>query len=735
MRQKEQLQQCQAEEEAGLLRRQRQYFELQCRQYKRKMLLARHSLDQDLLREVGHLTLHSPPDAGTYPFPFASLVVVFPLCPHSCFPSAVIHVSPLSSFKAWLLFNTSFTLHAHQTPLEFPGQPRAWLPNTSQLPLSKSPGALASLIPTRLPDQFLGPASLLSQDLNKKQTQKDLECALLLRQHEATRELELRQLQAVQRTRAELTRLQHQTELGNQLEYNKRREQELRQKHAAQVRQQPKSLKVRAGQRSPGLPLPTPGALGPPSTGTPREEQPCSSGQEAVLDQRILREEEEAVPERRILGEEGAALEPEEQRILGEQSGTPSPSPLNCRSLVDEDVWGLPEEEVEELRLPSLASQERSIVGQEASGEWRLWEKEDSSFLDEEFELDWVQGPALTPVPEEEEEEEEGAPFRTPRDPGDGCPSPDIPPEPPPTHLRPSSTSQLPGLLSHGLLAGLSFAVGSSSGLLPLLLLLLLPLLAAQGGGGLQAALLALEVGLVGLGASYLLLCTALHLPPSLFLLLAQGTALGAVLSLSWRRGLMGVPLGLGAAWLLAWPGLFLPLAALTAGGKWVRQQVPRMRRGISRLWLRALLRLSPMAFRALQGCGAVGDRGLFALYPKTNKDGFRSRLPVPGPRRGNPRTARHPLALLARFWALCKGWNWRLARASQGLATCLPPWAIHTLASWGLLRGERPSRIPRLLPRSQRRPGPSASHQPPPGALAGRRSRTRQSRALPPWR
>lgn len=42
----------QAEEEAGLLRRQRQYFELQCRQYKRKMLLARHNLEQDLLREV-----------------------------------------------------------------------------------------------------------------------------------------------------------------------------------------------------------------------------------------------------------------------------------------------------------------------------------------------------------------------------------------------------------------------------------------------------------------------------------------------------------------------------------------------------------------------------------------------------------------------------------------------------------------------------------------------------------
>ncbi|XP_041833486.1 serine/threonine-protein kinase TAO2-like isoform X2 [Melanotaenia boesemani] len=131
IRQKECLQQMQAEEEASLLRRQRQYYELQCRQYKRKMLLARHNLEQDLLRE----------------------------------------------------------------------------------------------------------------DLNKKQTQKDLECAMLLRHHESTQELEFRQLSLVQRTRAELIRTQHQTELTNQMEYNKRREQELRQKHATEVRQQPKSLK------------------------------------------------------------------------------------------------------------------------------------------------------------------------------------------------------------------------------------------------------------------------------------------------------------------------------------------------------------------------------------------------------------------------------------------------------------------------------------------------------------
>lgn len=55
IRQKECLQQMQAEEEASLLRRQRQYYELQCRQYKRKMLLARHNLEQDLLREVPQL--------------------------------------------------------------------------------------------------------------------------------------------------------------------------------------------------------------------------------------------------------------------------------------------------------------------------------------------------------------------------------------------------------------------------------------------------------------------------------------------------------------------------------------------------------------------------------------------------------------------------------------------------------------------------------------------------------
>ncbi|TRY98379.1 hypothetical protein DNTS_021801 [Danionella cerebrum] len=130
-KQKENFQHYQAEEEANLLRRQRQYLELESRRFKRRILIAKHNVEQDLLRE----------------------------------------------------------------------------------------------------------------ELNKRQTQKDLEHAMLLRHHESMQELEVRQLGSIQKMRTELIRLQHQTELTNQLEYNKRRERELRRKHVMEVRQQPKSLK------------------------------------------------------------------------------------------------------------------------------------------------------------------------------------------------------------------------------------------------------------------------------------------------------------------------------------------------------------------------------------------------------------------------------------------------------------------------------------------------------------
>lgn len=84
----------------------------------------------------------------------------------------------------------------------------------------------------------------LLQELNKKRTQKEMEHALMIRQDESTQDMERRQLQMLQKLRTELMRLQHQTELENQEEYNSRRQQELHRKHTLEQRQQPRNLKV-----------------------------------------------------------------------------------------------------------------------------------------------------------------------------------------------------------------------------------------------------------------------------------------------------------------------------------------------------------------------------------------------------------------------------------------------------------------------------------------------------------
>ncbi|XP_007897247.1 serine/threonine-protein kinase TAO3 isoform X1 [Callorhinchus milii] len=84
----------------------------------------------------------------------------------------------------------------------------------------------------------------IREEVNKKQTQKEMEHAMLIRHDESTQELELRQLNMLQKLRMDLIRLQHQTELENQTEYNNRRERELHRKHVMELRQQPKSLKA-----------------------------------------------------------------------------------------------------------------------------------------------------------------------------------------------------------------------------------------------------------------------------------------------------------------------------------------------------------------------------------------------------------------------------------------------------------------------------------------------------------
>ncbi|XP_043404107.1 serine/threonine-protein kinase TAO2 isoform X4 [Chelonia mydas] len=644
LRQKETLQHCQAEEEAGLLRRQRQYLELQCRQYKRKMLLARHNLDQDLLRE----------------------------------------------------------------------------------------------------------------DLNKKQTQKDLECAMLLRQHESTQELEFRHLHTVQRTRTELTRLQHQTELGNQLEYNKRREQELRQKHAMEVRQQPKSLKVGAarGPRPRSLGGPRPDgqeawALGP-GLGGPRPDGqeawalepglggPQPDGQEAWA-------LEPALGGPRPDGQESWGLEPD-----GEEAGDLEPESLGVRepdgdvALEHESLGALePDgEEAEALERESLGLLEPGLValgvlkpdGQEA-------EVLDLDALEpdgQEASLDPALGalepstpcclPGMLPLIPEEGEGLRG--------PADGCPAP----EDPYAELRrgreegsrPAPAPWAP-LLPHAVCAGLALLVAAyPSG--PALLLLLAALWAQGSGGGAQAVLLALEGALVGLGVSYALLHSLFLLSGTSFLALAKGAGALGVLGLSARRGRLYVPVILLASHLLASPWLFLPLYLLMALARRALRGLPHCAR---RLWLRALLGLPLPAFRALQGLGLVTEGGLFRLFPKTNKGGFRSRLPVPAPRPpAPPAWPRRTLALLARP---VRALNQRLLRLARELSARLPPAALHHLKGLRVLREERPSRIPRLVGRGRRGQGWRAGPMAQGGRAAssgGRRSTPGDPRAARrPWR
>lgn len=67
---------------------------------------------------------------------------------------------------------------------------------------------------------------------------------MLLKHHEDTRIVETRQQRAVHGLRAGQVTTQHDTELRHQDDYTARSHADLRKKHACQLRQQPKSLKV-----------------------------------------------------------------------------------------------------------------------------------------------------------------------------------------------------------------------------------------------------------------------------------------------------------------------------------------------------------------------------------------------------------------------------------------------------------------------------------------------------------
>ncbi|XP_040032043.1 serine/threonine-protein kinase TAO2 isoform X2 [Gasterosteus aculeatus] len=602
--QKECLQQLQAEEEAGLLRRQRQYYELQCRQYKRKMLLARHNLEQDLLRE----------------------------------------------------------------------------------------------------------------ELNKKQTLKDLECAMLHRHHESTQELEFRQLGLVQRTRADLIRTQHQTELTNQMEYNKRREQELRQKHAVEVRQQPKSLKVSEsgpGQRSPQE------ADGPNGSWDSGAGLAGEDERDGELEKGMAKE---------MYGVEG---ELDGEGVEGDEVFTreadASASAVERSDELDErrDTKEDEEDESEEWKVDEEGAEVREVEGVQ-------WEEEDEDSKSAH-------------VDSEDEEEEEG------RGVADGCPSefisslsperrrlreraidelsefyfPDAAEElEPPSVSPPSPPAQtsFPSLFSHAicLLLSLSAAAQPSNLTLLLLSIFLLSLRRSPPLPSVASVLLSAELAFLALFFSYLILRSCCSLSLSTFLSLSLWASGLFSLGLSLSLGIYYIPVIMISASFLSSPSLFLSLylvvVLIVRPARDFFQHAPRK---VNRLCMRVLFRLPRPLFAMCQSVlGGMAERSLYEMFPKAGRNwgGRQSKIPV--------RLKSLPLECQARCSntsPVAKGLLWakRFTRRPLGvladlansvvlklagqLLKKLPLEVRNRLQTLGLLRKESPSRLPQLLPREVR--------------------------------
>uniref|UniRef100_A0A8C9WAT1 non-specific serine/threonine protein kinase n=1 Tax=Scleropages formosus TaxID=113540 RepID=A0A8C9WAT1_SCLFO len=590
VRQKECLQQQQAEEEAALLHRQRQYYELQCRQYKRKMLLARHNLEQDLLRE----------------------------------------------------------------------------------------------------------------ELNKKQTQKDLECAQLLRHHESTQELEFRQLALVQRTRAELIRTQHQTELTNQLEYNKRREQELRQKHAVEVRQQPKSLKVSEPREG--------GAGG-------GEPDPGSDGTDRNLGALLREVVGEGEGNADVLSEGEGEQEEQESDDTGGAGGSPEMPGVSVLGKVFEGGGG-------------ITSQTAAIEEEQSA-----WTSEDGVPEGCEAEGAGIFEGVTALGPEDERKAEgEGqwsdGEVRGRPGPPEGLDSPplSVPPAPPAPH------PSLPSLFSHAICLVLSLSAAARPTLLVLLVLsiFLLSLRRSPPLPSLPSLLLSAELILMALFFSYLFLRSCCSLSLSLYLTFALWGCGLFSLGLSVSLGLYYVPVALVSAFFLSSPSLFLSLYLLIVlvvrPARLFLQNAPKK---LNRLWVRVLFRLPKPLFTVCQSLlGGLAERSLYDMFPKAGRNWGVRQSKIPVPLRTLPpeylsRLARASAASKALLWvrrflrrpigALADWANAVVLKLAGRLLGKLPRRYLSKMRTLGLLREERASRLPRLLPREQRTCGQSPNVNSPP--------------------
>lgn len=513
---------------------------------------------------------------------------------------------------------------------------------------------------------------------------------MLLRHHESTQELEFRQLGLVQRTRAELIRTQHQTELTNQMEYNKRREQELRQKHAMEVRQQPKSLKVSESTQSQGSPEEGESQATEGSNGR-------RASDDGVLDEGVS-ERDEAV--------EGVVPVADWEGDLGGQNT----EKVNSGDEGHNEDWELCEE-VREVGVPWVFQGEPSSLAHL-----------DTDEEEGRGEADGCPSELIFPLASEkrrlrERDVDELSEFYFPESPDDLEPVPPSRPPPPP----PAQTT-ITSLFSHAICLFLSFSAATQPSNLTLMLLLifLLSLRRSPPLPSLASVILSAELTFLALFFCYLLLRSCCSLSLSTFLSLSLWASGLFSLGLSFSLGIYYVPMILISASFLSSPSLFLSLylmiVLVVRPARSFLQHAPNK---INRLFMRVLFRLPRPLFVMCQSVlGSMAERNLYEMFPKAGRNwGVRqSKIPVPLTslpleyqaccRNVSPvakailwlrRFSRRPLSIFADLV------NSIVLKLARHLLKQLPLSVRVKLQTLGLLRRELPSRLPRLLPREVR--------------------------------
>lgn len=552
---------------------------------------------------------------------------------------------------------------------------------------------------------------------------------MLLRHHESTQELEFRQLGLVQRTRAELIRTQHQTELTNQMEYNKRREQELRQKHAMEVRQQPKSLKVSESTQS---------------------QEPTEEGESQATEGLGGTWDSEAGVELEVESERDGELEEEAEVVAKEIYDVDELDGVVLEFRDGEDFTEV--DDVEDVSVPVAewkydVDDDNKPKINEGDNVWKIreeetevrevegvqWEYEDDhdkiAHVDTDNEeesrgvADGCPSELISfPSPEKrrlrEREIDELSEFYFPNTPEELEPIPVSSPPPPP----PPAQTHLPSLFSHAicLLLSLSAAAQPSNLTLLLLSVFLLSLRRSPPLPSVASVLLSAELAFLALFFSYLFLRSCCSLSFSTYLSLSLWASGLFSLGLSLSLGIYYIPMILISASFLSSPSLFLSLylvvVLVVRPARDFFQHAPRK---VNRLCMRILFRLPRPLFAMCQSVlGGMAERNLYEMFPKAGRNwGVRqSKIPVPLkslPLRDQARCRNTSLLTKSLLWirrfsrrplgVLADLANSIVLKLARQVVKKLPVSVRIKLQTLGLLKKRTPSRLPRLLPRQMR--------------------------------